>query len=59
MQRLEVSGAVRPVYGSLGLKRSSHNTVLHVSLGVNHHQALLVATIKRKISVQFTHNFKL
>ena len=24
MQRLEVSGAVRPIYGSLGVKRLSH-----------------------------------
>jgi len=26
MQRLEVSGAVRPIYGSLGVKRLTHNT---------------------------------
>jgi len=25
MQRLEVSGAVRPIYGSLGVKRLSRN----------------------------------
>jgi hypothetical protein len=25
MQRLEVSGAVRPIYGSLGVKRLSHS----------------------------------
>jgi len=25
MQRLEVSGAVRPIYGSLGVKRLSYN----------------------------------
>jgi len=24
MQRLEVSGAVRPIYGSLGVKRLTH-----------------------------------
>jgi len=26
MQRLEVSGAVRPIYGSLGVKRLTENT---------------------------------
>jgi len=25
MQRLEVSGAVRPIYGSLGVKRLTYN----------------------------------
>jgi len=30
MQRLEVSGAVRPIYGSLGVKRL--NTSLQISL---------------------------
>jgi hypothetical protein len=29
MQRLEVSGAVRPIYGSLGVKRLIHSTILH------------------------------
>jgi len=28
MQRLEVSGAVRPIYGSLGVKRLIINTVI-------------------------------
>ena len=28
MQRLEVSGAVRPIYGSLGVKRLRMNVVL-------------------------------
>ena len=27
MQRLEVSGAVRPLYGSLGVKGLNHETV--------------------------------
>jgi len=26
MQRLEISGAVRPIYGSLGVKRLRHKT---------------------------------
>ena len=30
MQRLEVSGAVRPIYGSLGVKRLSSTHVLAV-----------------------------
>ena len=28
MQRLEVSGAVRPIYGSLGVKRLMHRVIL-------------------------------
>ena len=32
MQRLEVSGAVRPIYGSLGLKRLSSNAVCVASI---------------------------
>ena len=28
MQRLEVSGAVRPIYGSLGVKRLSSNGIM-------------------------------
>ena len=28
MQRLEVSGAVRPIYGSLGVKRLINNSML-------------------------------
>jgi len=33
MQRLEVSGAVRPIYGSLGVKRlSRHNWLLQLRL---------------------------
>ena len=31
MQRLEVSGAVRPMYGSLGVKRLRADHILHVS----------------------------
>ena len=27
MQRLEVSGAVRPIYGSLGVKRLTYSTL--------------------------------
>ena len=30
MQRLEVSGAVRPIYGSLGVKRLMFYTYLHL-----------------------------
>ena len=30
MQRLEVSGAVRPLYGSLGVKRLANNVVVSV-----------------------------
>ena len=29
MQRLEVSGAVRPIYGSLGVKRLKHHKHLN------------------------------
>jgi len=29
MQRLEVSGAVRPIYGSLGVKRLTYNNTCH------------------------------
>ena len=32
MQRLEVSGAVRPTYGSLGVKRLMHNPFNDVDL---------------------------
>ena len=43
MQRLEVSGAVRPIYGSLGVKRLTTvyfvNQPLHVSgIFAAHHQ---------------------
>jgi len=31
MQRLEVSGAVRPIYGSLGVKRLICKNVLQIS----------------------------
>jgi len=31
MQRLEVSGAVRPVYGSLGIERLKHGSKNHIS----------------------------
>ena len=30
MQRLEVSGAVRPIYGSLGIKRLMNYTIVYV-----------------------------
>ena len=30
MQRLEVSGAVRPIYGSLGVRRLSKQTGVHL-----------------------------
>ena len=33
MQRLEVSGAVRPIYGSLGVKRLSQYYVMEVRPG--------------------------
>ena len=33
MQRLEVSGAVRPIYGSLGVKRLSNNFLLNEAGG--------------------------
>jgi len=32
MQRLEVSGAVRPIYGSLGVKRLNMSNVYHTSV---------------------------
>ena len=38
MQRLEVSGAVRPIYGSLGVKRLMNYTVLlykRETVGIN------------------------
>ena len=39
MQRLEVSGAVRPLYGSLGVKGLiSYHTLLHVSVRITRHQ---------------------
>jgi len=28
MQRLEVSGAVRPIYGSLGIKRLNYSLIM-------------------------------
>ena len=34
MQRLEVSGAVRPIYGSLGIKRLKLITHIHVVLSL-------------------------
>ena len=34
MQRLEVSGAVRPIYGSLGIKRLTLIVQLHTKLMV-------------------------
>ena len=41
MQRLEVSDVVRPVYGSLGMKRlivlGKQNKLWHSSLSVSHH----------------------
>jgi len=38
MQRLEVSGAVRPIYGSLGVKRlsSTHNTIERIAFARDH-----------------------
>jgi len=38
MQRLEVSGAVRPIYGSLGVKRLSMELHPHLS---THHDVVL------------------
>jgi len=38
MQRLEVSGAVRPIYGSLGVKRLNI-TMVYTSLVANFHCA--------------------
>ena len=35
MQRLEVSGAVRPIYGSLGVKRLTVHTTAHIRVNVN------------------------
>jgi len=32
MQRLEVSGAVRPIYGSLGVKRLRIRVTVHYAL---------------------------
>jgi len=32
MQRLEVTGAVRPIYGSLGVKRLKHFSSLSVTI---------------------------
>ena len=36
MQRLEVSGAVRPIYGSLGFKRLTYCEGMSVALGIQH-----------------------
>ena len=35
MQRLEVSGAVRPIYGSLGVKRLINIIIIHLSGGLS------------------------
>jgi len=37
MQRLEVSGAVRPIYGSLGVKRLTSNHISVISSPKIHH----------------------
>ena len=37
MQRLEVSGAVRPIYGLLGFKRLTDLYVIHIKEGVRFH----------------------
>ena len=43
MQRLEVSGAMRPIYVSLGVKRLRIRR--HVSVHRNHHQAKYENTV--------------
>ena len=40
MQRLEVSGAVRPVYGSLGVKRLTNMCFVSLILGVEPRELL-------------------
>ena len=35
MQRLEVSGVVRPIYGSLGVKRLTNNYCYYCDLDAN------------------------
>ena len=34
MQRLEVSGAVRPIYGKLGVKRLTRKICYHISFSI-------------------------
>ena len=46
MQRLEVSGAVRPIYGSLGFKRL--NPICHLLILLGAHHILHVSRIRVK-----------
>jgi len=39
MQRLEVSGAVRPIYGSLGVKRLTYTT-RHAAASPNYYKKI-------------------
>ena len=48
MQRLEVSGAVRPIYGSLGIKR------LNQSFGTRNMQRRRTAAIEALLHLFFT-----
>ena len=43
MQRLEVSGAVQPIYGSLGVKRLRNMYIRHVTIKVRFYLRLRFA----------------
>ena len=52
MQRLEVSGAVRPIYGSLGVKTVNNTEILCITLTVEHNYILL-STVGNKTTTCF------
>ena len=47
MQRLEVSGAVRPIYGSLGVKRLMKDCSAHSRVAVGHTERNFTLKVNR------------
>ena len=59
MQRLEVSGAVRPLYGSLGVKRmTARGQSIGISIGMLP-QTLIMSITVQKTSKYYTTEFDL
>ena len=44
MKRLEVSGALRPIYGSLGVKR-----LIHVFVSIDRHE--IIKTVRKAVTM--------
>jgi len=55
MQHLEVSGAVRPIYGSLGVKRLMYLGVYLMYLQYRMHYRNLVASYRQNIKNKIRH----